>query len=297
MKNEIKEIRLDMLVNHNSPYAIFEEVKNNFIHHYPVKEFIPLRAVFNDLIDLMEGRYPGYQRCTSRFHDLQHVSETLLAFSRLIDGYNIKNPSKKFSLKKVKLALIATIFHDVGYLKKIEDEKKFTTKYDVSTQIERSIEFLSKYMEERGFSYDEIETAKNILKTSGADTELSEIGFKDKEEKLLGMMLATSDYLAQMSSRTYLEKLIYLYFEFEEGCKEKSGTEFNLLKKTLEFYKVINDLFEKEYDGVYKFAKYHFQKRYGIDENLYIKTIERTIKYLEAIKSYKEVKKKLRRRI
>jgi hypothetical protein len=297
MKNEIKEIRLDMLVNHNSPYAIFEEVKNNFIHHYPVKEFILLRAVFNDLIDLMEGRYPGYQRCTSKFHDLQHVSETLLAFSRLIDGYNIKNPSKKFSLKKVKLALIATIFHDVGYLKKIEDEKKFTTKYDVSTQIERSIEFLSKYIEERGFSYDEIETAKNILKTSGADTELSEIGFKDKEEKLLGIMLATSDYLAQMSSRTYLEKLIYLYFEFEEGGKEKSGTEFNLLKKTLEFYKVINDLFEKEYGGVYKFAKYHFQKCYGIDENLYIKTIERTIKYLEAIKYYKEIKKKLRRRI
>lgn len=37
-------------------------------------------------------------------------------------------------------------------------------------------------MEERGFSYYEIETAKNILKTSGADTELSEIEFKDGEE-------------------------------------------------------------------------------------------------------------------
>ncbi len=296
MKNKIKEVRLDMLVNHNSPYAVFEEVKHNFVYHYNIKEFLPLRDIFKDFIDLMEGRYPGYKRCNTKFHDIQHATDALLSISRLIDGYNIKNLQKKLSIKKVKLALIATIFHDIGYLQTIDDKIGTGAKYTF-THLDRTVKFLSKYFKKNKFSKQDFESAKNMVSCTGVEVNIKDIKFKNKEEKILGLMLATADLLGQMSSRTYLEKLIFLYFEFKEGGINKYSSEFDLLKKTLEFYKIVKELFEKEYCGVYRYAKEHFKKRYNIDENLYIKTIEREIRYLESIKSSSEISKKLRRKI
>lgn len=295
-KNKQKEVRLDLLVNHNSPYAVLEEVKHNFIYHYPIKEFLQIKEIFNDFIDLMEGKYPGYRRCNTKFHDIHHTTDALLAISRLIDGYNIKNPNKKLSLKKVKLALIATMFHDTGYLQTIDDTIGTGAKYTL-THVERSIKFISKYFEKNKFSKQDFESVKNMVSCTGVEVNIKDIKFKDKEERILGLMLATADLLGQMSSRTYLEKLIFLYFEFKEGGINKYASEFDLLKKTLEFYKIVKELFEKEYGSVYKYAKEHFKKRYNINEDLYIKTIEREIKYLEGIKSSSDMSKKLRRKI
>ena len=54
----------------------------------------------------------------------------------------------------------------------------------------------------------------------------------------------------------------------------------------------------KDLEGLYKYLRVHFQKRYGIDKDIYLVSISRQLDYLEKIiklspDSYKE---KLRRR-
>jgi len=290
------DLRLDQFVKHNSPYAVLEEVKHNFMYHYPSREFIMIREVFYDYIDMMEGKHPKYKKCDVKFHDIQHTTDALLALSRLIDGYNIKHPRKKFSLKKVKLALISAIFHDIGYLRRI-DEDSFTGAEYTTVHVERSIEIVSDYFKEKNFNNKDLEVVKRFILATEVDIDLSKIKFADEEEKILGCMVMTADYLGQMSSRVYLEKLRFLYEEFKQSGITEYDSELDLFQKTPQFYKFVKEKLEKDLIGVYKYAKVHFQKRYNINKNLYFVAIERQIKYLqENIKTKEDIFSKLRRR-
>ena len=98
-KKQAGGIQLSNLVNMRSPDAVFEEVKCNFVRYYPIASFSEVRTVYRDFISLFEGHYPGYQSCNTMYHDKTHTTDTLLALSRLIDGYNIKN-NKKLPLQQ-----------------------------------------------------------------------------------------------------------------------------------------------------------------------------------------------------
>ncbi|MEN3014033.1 MAG: hypothetical protein ABDH23_05430 [Endomicrobiia bacterium] len=291
-----QEVRLDQLVDYSQPYAVLEEVKHNFIHHYPIVEFLPFRYYFNDFIDLMEGRYPGYKKYNTKFHDIQHTTDVLLAISRLIDGYNIKHAKNKLSLEKVKIALVATLFHDVGYLQTIDDQEGTGAKYTL-VHVERSIDFLSKYMQQKGFDYQQFEVAKNIVLCTKLSLDPSKINFSDEEEKSLGFMLGTADLIGQMSARTYLERLVFLFYEFREAGITGYTSEFDLLKKTQEFYKMVLDRIDNQLNKTYNYLIYHFKKRYKINKNLYIVAIERAINYINTINSPQEMFTKLRRKV
>lgn len=290
------DIRLDQLVKHNSPYAVFEEVKNNFIYHYPISEFLLLRKIFEDYIDLMEGRNPKYKKCDVKFHDIQHTTDVILALSRLIDGYNLKNPQKKFHVLKVKLVLIAAIFHDIGYLQRIDDVEPTGARY-TKVHVYRSIEIAEDYFsEKKSLNKKEIELVKKFILSTEVNIDISKIKFKDKDEQTLACMISTADFLGQMSSRTYLEKLLFLYKEFKEGGITFYSSELDLFFKTPQFYSLVFKKLKKDYNSVYKYAKIHFQKRYRINKNLYLIAIKRQIKYLkENIKTEEDLYKKLRR--
>ena len=206
----------------------------------------------------------------------------MLAIARLIDGYNILN--EKLPVDKVRIALIATIFHDTGYIQTIRDRKGTGAKYTLN-HVERSIEFIQKYFRDRMFSKKEFELAKNIVNCTGLSTDMGKLKLKGSHDRLLGYMLGTADLIGQMASRTYLERLIYLYREFREGRVKGFTSELDLLKKTLSFYENTRFRIENDLGGVYKHALIHFKERYGIDEDLYGTAIARQIKYLGEILS------------
>jgi hypothetical protein len=54
--------------------------------------------------------------------------------------------------------------------------------------------------------------------------------------EIMGKMLGTADLLGQMADRLYLEKLIPLFHEFEEGKVPGFESELNLLRKPTNFY-------------------------------------------------------------
>jgi len=274
------DVQVAHLVNMNSPEAMFEEVKYNFVHHYSVTEFVDVRVTFNDFTDLFEGRYAGYRACNTKFHDKIHTADALLAISRLIDGYNIVKP--RLPVRRVKLALIATILHDTGYIQRKKDRKGTGAKYTLN-HVERSIDFMRKYFKERGFTKKDFEAASRMISCTGLSTNLMKIPFHDPADRILGNMLGTADLLGQMASRTYLERLIYLYREFKEGHVKGYDSEFSLLQKTLKFYDSTQTRIMSDLGGVSKYARLHFCKRYRVDADLYWIAIERQIEYLTKI--------------
>ncbi|MCX7940155.1 MAG: HD domain-containing protein [Endomicrobia bacterium] len=290
------KIQLVDLVDMSEPFSVLEEVKNNFIYHYHIGEFLVIRQVFRDFIDLMEGRYPGYQKCNTKFHDIQHATDAFLAMSRLIDGYNIKNYRRKFSVENVKVALIAALYHDVGYVQKVEETQGTGAKYTFE-HVDRSIEFIKNYLSKNSFSQRDIQKAVNMISCTEIRKDVNKIKFSDNEEKTLGFMLATADYLGQMSSRNYLEKLVFLYYEFKEGGVTGYSSEYDLVKKTKDFYLSVRKELDTVYEKVYKYATYHFKKRYKINENLYLTAINRAMEYLQTITSPEEMQAKLRRKV
>jgi hypothetical protein len=274
------EVQLAFLVDMKCPQAVFEEVKYNFINNYNVADFTPVRHTFNDFNDLYEGKYPGYRACNTRFHDKIHTTDALVAISRMIDGYNLKN--SKIPVNLVRIAHIATILHDTGYIQDKRDTHGTGAKYTLS-HVDRSIGFMQKYFSEKGFSKKNFISAKNMVQCTGLTVNIENIKFSSKHERTLGLMLGAADLLGQMGSRTYLERLIYLYREFREGQVKGYSSEFNLLEKTLEFYRKIRIRLSDTLENVGRYMKPHFAKRYNIKEDLYEVAIARQISYLDTI--------------
>jgi hypothetical protein len=285
-----------ILVNTKVPEAVLEEVKYNFIHHYPIKEFGVIREIFQDFLSLYRGSYQGYRGCNMPYHDINHILDTLLAFSRIVDGYNIKK--QHLSVKKVKAGLIAVLFHDSGYIQKDTDLTGTGAKYTM-THEKRSVDFIRGYFKKIGLSREDFVMAGNMIKCTDFKVQLSEIDFKTQAEKFLGLAVGTADLIGQMAERAYLEKLADLYQEFEEGHVEGFESEDDLLCKTINFYKnIVKKRLDNELESVYKFARVHFNTRYRIDSNLYMNAIEKQVKYLDDImeKEPEAYKNKLRRR-
>ncbi|MFH1368005.1 MAG: hypothetical protein ABII64_02635 [Elusimicrobiota bacterium] len=290
-------IQIAHLVNTDSTTAVFEEVKYNFIQFYTFRDFEPVRKAFYDFNLLFEGKFPGYRACNTKYHDKIHTTDALLAISRLIDGYNLTNRNK-FTTQKVKVALIATIFHDTGYIQKITDREGTGAKYTLN-HVERSIEFIQRYFKSHGFTRKDFITAMNMVHCTGLSVNLKELKFQDKTEEILGYMLGTADILGQMASRTYLERLLYLYREFKEGHVQGYKSEIDLLKKTIVFYESTKIRLKKTLKDVHKFTLPHFKARYKISQDLYTEAISRQIYYLKEILAYENVslKDKLRRQV
>lgn len=276
-----KDIQLSHLVDMEDPAAVFEEVKYNFIQFYPFTEFSAVRGTFGDFNALFEGKYAGYRGCNTRFHDKLHTTDALLAISRLIDGYNLSN-KKPIPVELVKIALIATILHDSGYIQKDDDVLGTGAKHTLK-HVERSIEFIDEYFAGKGLAKADFASAKNMVSCTGIGLDISKIEFASKPEKILGLMLGTADLIGQMSSRTYLERLLFLYWEFKEGNIPGYDSEFEMLRKTIGFYESTRVKFTEVFEDIEKCLIHHFRKRYGIDEDLYYKAMHRQIEYLRDV--------------
>ncbi len=289
-----EKMQISSLVNMNSPAAIIEEVKRNFIEHYNISDFELIRRTFNDFNDLFDGNYPGYRACNTKFHDKTHTTDALIAISRLIDGYNIR--CSKFSAREAQIAHLATILHDSGYIQIKSDKTGTGAKYTLF-HVERSIAFMENYFKRIRLGRKDFISARNMVHCTGVTTKISDIKFSGKHEKTLGLMLGTSDLLGQMSSRIYLEKLMYLYQEFKEGNVPGYDSELELLKNTIKFYDETKVKLKTEFESVYNYARDHFKKRYKISKNLYETTIESHIGYLKrALKMHPDDLRNLLRR-
>ncbi|HCC46893.1 MAG TPA: hypothetical protein DEQ38_02060 [Elusimicrobia bacterium] len=261
-----------------SPAAVLEEVKNIYIHSYPVEDFETVRKVFADFIRLYDGKYPGFHACNTHYHDKMHITDALLAMARLIDGYNVAH--KKMSARAAKLGLIAAIFHDAGFIKSVHDLSGTGAKYTL-THVDRSIHFVKAYFRRHGFPARDSRAVANMILCTELAQPVEKVRFSSPEERRAALMLGTADLLGQMASRCYLERLLILYKEFREGNVKGYSSELELLRKTVEFSKFIDKRLVVTLAGVERYARAHFTSRYRVNKDFYRDSMDKQLDYLQ----------------
>jgi len=275
-----KPAQLSDLLDHKSLITVVHEIENIFCYHYDNSLFFYLYKCLWQIEKLFNGDFPGYKAFNTDYHDFDHTMDTLLATARILDGYNIRN---MILPGQVAINLFSSsLFHDTGYIQKLGDDVGTGAQY-TSNHVERSVAFLNNHHEEFTIEEENENIIARIIMCTGVNTDLDAIPFKSKEERIAGSILGTADLIGQMSSRIYLEKLLFLYHEFKEGGISEFHTEFDIIRKTIDFYKITQNRFVDDYMSVHEYARDHFNERFGIDKNLYLLTIEKQIKYLQTI--------------
>jgi len=276
----MKELQLSRLVDMESPQSVLDEVRVIVLVMFPEFDFDSIEHVFRDVVRLFRGEYQGYRRCTTEYHDLKHTTDAFLAMARLMHGVVIGG--RNLSSEQVNVGLVCALMHDTGYIQALEDDVGTGAKY---TRIDtrRSIGFMDKYIAGSGLPREHFEDYPDILRCTGLDTRVSEMRFKSQETELLGKMLGTADLLGQMADRTYLEKLLFLFYEFREGGIRGYDTEVDLLKKTMDFYAMTQRRFASELDGLNEYVRCHFKVYWNLDRDLYTEAIENQMNYLTFI--------------
>ncbi len=268
------------LISTNPPEAVLDEVKIilrlisfNF-------DTTPVTVAFAKAVDLYQGNYPGYQACTTYYHDLQHTLDTCLATARLIHGAVLHG--QPLSERQIALGLIAALFHDGGYIQEETDTEGTGGKYTI-IHVRRSMDFLSFIGPELGLSEAEILAGRAIILYTDLAVPIPKVIFPSPEAELLGQLLGVADIWAQISDQTYLEKLLFLYQEFKEGQVKGYKNELDLFQKTAGFYDVIAQRLGVTLESADRFLRAHFASRWNIQENLYNKAIENQKGYLKYI--------------
>ena len=74
-------------INTTDPVCVKLEVVRIFRTLYSRNQAPILNSAFDDVVRLYRGFFPGYTRCDTEYHDLQHILDVTLAMARLLDGY------------------------------------------------------------------------------------------------------------------------------------------------------------------------------------------------------------------
>lgn len=273
-------IDLSMLVNSRFESNVIGEVRRIFSGIYGDYDFNVLFEVYSDVVRLYQGRYPGYKRCNTEYHNLQHTLEVFLATARFIHGRYLFGA--RFSREIVTLGLMSALLHDTGYIQTENDSvgtgAKFTT-----VHVSRSIDFTNDYFCKKGFSEDAAEICSRLIKATDIDDRLFNIPFENNEEKEIAKAIFAADLMAQMSDRVYLEKLLLLYREFEEAELPEFKHEFDLLSKTPDFYEFVKERLINEANYNSDQMKRHFAANWNISSDLYSEAISKNMGYLQKI--------------
>jgi hypothetical protein len=280
MKKVKKTLQLSSLLNSYQPDAVFKEVKRIFRYHYPAAAFQPVKLVYPFIKKLFAGKWKGYRKCNTEYHNLGHTMDALLASARLLDGYNLMNAKAPAALAAN--LLVAALVHDTGYIQESWDTIGTGAKY-TKGHVERSVVFLNNNRKEMRLAPADASLIGNIIRCTGLQISWTDISFDNTVEKAVGTMLGTADLLGQMSDRAYLEKLLFLYYEFREADVPGYNTEYDIIRNTVSFYEITRDRLDTVLMGVYNYAQSHFKARYNIDWDLYMEAISRQIEYLKRI--------------
>lgn len=272
-------IQLSELLDHGDPDAILACVEDLYRFFYNPEAFTPVADTFCRIEALFRGEFPGYRGCNTEYHDLFHTLDIFLTTSRLIDGRNLSEGI--FSERLATNLLLAALLHDTGYIQDTCDTVGTGARH-TKMHVDRSMTFVRKNAAYLNLPPEELETICRLIHCTGLQVDCSE-EFRDPEETVAGAILGTADLLGQMSDRAYLEKLLFLYYEFREAGFEGYETEFDILRKTLIFYESIMDRLNNTLLFSYRYVENHFVARHCIKENLYLKAINLQMAYLKEI--------------
>lgn len=276
-----ENLKLYDLVDSQDPQAIFDEI-STIIKMINAEGTLQLfRNVFFDIVKLFNGAYPGYRASNTKYHNLEHTLLVTLASTRLIHGCTVAG--YLFDDHGILVGLLSALYHDCGLIQTTDDTEGTGAKYTVGHE-ERSVAFMKQNLGKWGAEERLVRDCAIVIRCTNLDLPLSTVAFPDAQIELLARIVASSDLIAQMADRHYLEKLVLLFKEFEEAGIPGFASEEDLLRKTEGFYKdVVVHRLSVDLGNVAELMRHHFEKRWGINRDLYQTSIHNNISYLKSI--------------
>jgi hypothetical protein len=269
----------------SDPRAVTREVCRLLHRVYPKSDLAPVRKAFDTFTRIYSGTLPGYHGCDTWYHDAQHSLDCTLAMARLLDGHERTAGRNRLGDRRARLGVICALFHDVGYIRRL-DETQFRNGAELTLcHVTRSGEFLAEFLPTVGFAR-EAPMARKLVHFTGYEMPLDAIRVHGDKDRQLGFLLGTADLMAQMADRNYPEKCRdFLYHEFVACGLAGQPTDDrhplytspdDLLRKTPEFArKLFNDRLDGYFEGAYRYIEDHFGGR-----NPYLAEIRRHIDFI-----------------
>jgi predicted metal-dependent HD superfamily phosphohydrolase len=175
-----------------------------------------IRHVYHTVVDLFKGQHPAYQAIDAAYHNLTHTLQVVRCFSDLFLAYHRNAGHSTLTADDYATGLAAALFHDTGYLKLKGDAQgtgaKFTRVHEA-----RSATLAADMLAAFGWDTARIDQVRSIIESTGPHANFATIHYPDNHCRLLGQMLCTVDYVAQISDPLYAEKLPQLFAEFAEA--------------------------------------------------------------------------------
>jgi len=276
--------------NTTDPQVVNDEVDRIYLELYPHAPTKVLDHAFHDLTRLYRGEYPGYHPCDTPYHDVQHVLDVTLAMARLIDGYERSRIGvRSFGDSLFRLGVITALFHDMGYVRELEDRAHRNGAEYTRTHVSRGSVFLKDYLPKIGMP-EMADIAAELIHFTGYEIPVAQIKVPSPIYRLLGNLLGSADIIAQMADRCYLEKCRdRLYPEFVAGGlatrRTADGVEQvvfasgeDLVIKTPQFFQNANKRLNLDLGACYSYAQQHFG-----GQNLYLEELRKNIHFAQEI--------------
>ena len=203
-------------IDFSSSAEIRHLIKERHEHLYGKRD----DGYIDDYLDAVErlfnGDDPDYQAMDTAYHDITHTLQATLCLVELIHHRNAEDAAPYIAAEDFRRALVAVLFHDIGYLKKAGDCDGSGAKY-THLHEQRSCEFARAFLERRGWPDDDITFVENLISSTGPRVNIARIEFRSEIERVLGQTVCTADYIGQMSDPRYPDRLEPLFNEFVES--------------------------------------------------------------------------------
>ena len=248
-------------INTKNSAAVLKAVKSAFSDIGAEASFPLLDRLFKDVTGMFEGRYPGYQAIDMHYHDFEHTLQSTVCLIHILLGRSRSIDKPVLTPRDWELAVMAVLLHDSGYLKVMGDSNG-TGAIHTFVHERRSCAFARQYLPGMGVTASEIEDICSAIICTGPQNKISLISFHREEARLFAFILVTADYLAQMSSADYVDKLPVLFREFQEAydyeqvppTKRPYHTVGELLEKTPMFWQnYVRPMLDFEAGGVHRY--------------------------------------------
>ena len=278
MKNIPTSAEINSLFANSDPGTVWTKATSILGRINPSYDTSLVKTVFDDVMRLFRGEYPGYNSIKTLYHDLHHTLDVFLCAVRLMHGVHISGTH--LTDEEMTLIMIAALMHDIGY-SQLHGEEGGTGAQYTQTHVKRGIAFMKSYLVARHLPF--ATSLESMISGTDPALKFSQIDFPDERTRLLGQIVATADLAGQMADRAYLEKLLFLYLEFKEARFGNYQNMYDLLRQTKSFYAITREKFDGPYGGMYANLSFHFKDVMGVENNYYLESIEKNIAYLSKV--------------
>ncbi len=261
-----------------------EEVEaqvNQIVHSFaPGHDLERIGQTFLLLRNAFNGKLAGYNSLKTPYHNTTHTNEVVLCSARMLHGLHLAG--RGLDAEHIDAALMGALLHDIGYLM-TDQEASGTGAQFTSTHVNRGVEFAKRYLVDLSPSL--LNSTVKVIQVTDHRQHPDWVRFDNPQQQLAAFATATSDLVGQMANREYLERLLYLYFEFQEANLGGFVDVHDLLEKTTSFYRMTRNRLDNDLAGLTPLLGRHFAAAQGVGRNFYAESIDQNLSYLHQMVS------------